>query len=132
MAKEAVALIVKDGYGNILIGLANVREGKYFSGKWHLPGETVQTGESLEQAAARGMHEEVGLYILALKQITQNFSPDAHVTWLECQSTSTQLTPASDLADAKWVPLDQVVNNVDESSFTIWPDEVKKYFGLID
>jgi 8-oxo-dGTP pyrophosphatase MutT (NUDIX family) len=52
------ALVHSRSGGYVLLRRA---PGDRFAGQWELPGGTVETGESLERALTRELHEEAGL-----------------------------------------------------------------------
>jgi 8-oxo-dGTP diphosphatase len=61
-----VAVIVRDDYDNILIGL---RKGSHAAGKWGFPGGHIEFGETPEEAIVRETMEEFGLEICVDKLI---------------------------------------------------------------
>lgn len=135
MAKEAVVGIAKDEKGNVVIGKKKLKEEKWFSGKWHIPGETKELEESDLSALVRGLNEELGIEIdvNSVKYLAKHISPTGmNVNWYECTATSTALKVGSDLDDAKWVPSSLVAKECDQESVALWPIAIKKYFGLID
>lgn len=54
--------VVLSADGQVLIGQRPV--GKPYAGWWEFPGGKVESGESVEQALARELHEELGLEVL--------------------------------------------------------------------
>ncbi len=56
----AVGVLIADG-GRFL--LTSRPEGKVYAGHWEFPGGKVETGESVEQALRRELHEELGITI---------------------------------------------------------------------
>ncbi len=56
----AVGVLV-DGDGRFL--LTSRPPGKVYAGYWEFPGGKVEPGESIEQALARELHEEIGITI---------------------------------------------------------------------
>lgn len=135
MAKEAVVGIAKDEKGNVVIGKKKLKEGKWFSGKWHIPGETKESEESDLSALTRGLKEELGIDIdeNSVKYLAKHISPTGmNVTWYECMAISTALKVGSDLDDAKWVSFPLVAKECDQESVALWPEEIRNYFDLID
>ena len=57
-------LVERDGSGREARFLLTSRpEGKVYAGYWEFPGGKVEAGESVEQALARELHEELGIRI---------------------------------------------------------------------
>ena len=66
MAGERVAVdvavgVLIDGQGRFL--LTSRPAGKVYAGYWEFPGGKVETGESIDQALRRELHEELGITI---------------------------------------------------------------------
>lgn len=60
----AVGVLI-DGEGHFL--LTSRPEGKVYAGYWEFPGGKLESGESVEQALARELHEELGIHIGAVQ-----------------------------------------------------------------
>ncbi len=126
--KMAVVAII-NYQGKILIGKKKSSSVKFLSGKWHIPGETIQQGESDEEALIRGMKEETGLEIRVDKYIGSSITPSSkkEARWYECFSDTDDAVPKDDLEDLKWV------SKKDALSFcgnrvTTWSKEILEYF----
>jgi len=102
------ALIFEDG--NLLL----VERAKDpLRGHWSLPGGIVETGEKLEDAIRREVHEETGLEIepLSIFEVFERVVPDAegkteyHYVVIDylCRSVGGKLEAASDVSRAAWV-----------------------------
>lgn len=54
------------------------------SGKWEIPGGSVEFGERLEQALVREIHEElgIGIQVLELLHVVNHIIPDEHQHWV--------------------------------------------------
>jgi 8-oxo-dGTP diphosphatase len=65
--KVGVAVIIRNKQRQVLMGL---RKGSHGEGLWSLPGGHMELGESFLQTCKREVHEEVGLQITNIKQIT--------------------------------------------------------------
>lgn len=129
MAKRAVAAIVH--YNNsILIGKKKESNGKYLSGKWHIPGETLRKGETDISALVRGMKEEAGIDIQVVKYLASHQTPShTVVNWYECIPKTIDITAGSDLSELKWVPKKEVINMCADEAISFWPKEVRDYFN---
>lgn len=75
------------------------------SGAWSLPGGRVEFGERCEDAAARELHEEVGLTAVGLQRIGfHEFIEDKYhlvVVIYRCNTVGT-LRQGGDAADVRW------------------------------
>lgn len=129
MVKHAVIAIVK--YQNqILLGKKKSDSPKFLAGEWHIPGETVEDGESDCDALIRGIEEEAGLKITVGKYLASHITPTSRIEakWYECFASTNAVSPGSDLEDIKWVAGDQVLNHCSQKDTQLWPEEIKKYF----
>jgi len=109
------ALIVHEG--KLILVKRGVEPAK---GKWSIPGGAVELGERIRDALIREVKEECGLNVEialetpmdAIDNITAG--KDGHLQYhyvllqFLVQLKGGTLKPASDAADAKWVPLDEV------------------------
>jgi ADP-ribose pyrophosphatase YjhB (NUDIX family) len=129
MARKAVAAIVNYN-GSILIGKKKESDGKYLSGKWHIPGETLQKGETDISALTRGINEEAGIEIQVVKYLASHKTPKhTMVNWYECIPKTTDISAGSDLSEVKWVPKKDVINICADEAKSFWPKEVRNYFS---
>lgn len=109
------ALIVHEG--KLLIVKRGVEPSK---GKWSIPGGAVELGERIRDALLREVKEECGLDVeIALEKpmdaidnitISKDGRLQYHYVLLQflARLKGGILKPASDVSDAKWVPLDEV------------------------
>jgi 8-oxo-dGTP diphosphatase len=84
-------------------------------GKWSVPGGLVELGESLQEAVAREVKEEVGLdvqvhdLVVALDRVIpdQDGKIEYHYILLDflCESHIGEPSPASDVLDCAFVPI---------------------------
>jgi 8-oxo-dGTP diphosphatase len=58
---DVVASVIQQADGHFL--LACRPSGKPYAGYWEFPGGKVEQGESLQQALARELHEELGITV---------------------------------------------------------------------
>ena len=125
---EAVVGIVKYN-GSIL--LVRKKPGQdFFSGEWHIPGETKEGWESDEEALKRGIREETGIEILVEESIGSHNSPKhTEVKWYLCTALSYRLKPDSDIDDAVWVPYAQVPYWHSLKAASLLPDKIKRHLG---
>ncbi|MEM2936776.1 MAG: NUDIX hydrolase, partial [Candidatus Bathyarchaeia archaeon] len=100
--------------GKILLVKRGVEPGK---GRWSIPGGAVELGEGLHEALKREVREECGLAVEVdrLMDVVENLVSNKkgrlrfHYVVLDflARFKGGTLKPASDVADAQWVPLDQ-------------------------
>ena len=101
------AVVVRDG--DLLMVQRDTEPGK---GLWSVPGGRLEAGEYLNTAVAREVKEETGLdvtvgQLLGILEVVG----DPHYVILDFLATTTDAgTPhaGDDVADARWVPLDEV------------------------
>jgi len=125
---KAVAGIVNNFYGEILIGKKNLDKEGFLKGKWHIPGETLEPGEDDKSALIRGIKEETGIEIIVGRYLGKYLTPkNNEVRWYECVALNYDIKVGSDLSDAKWVPRKKVLKYCDRESILLWPKEVLKY-----
>lgn len=109
------AVIVRDG--NILL----IKRGKEPSlGAWSIPGGSVELGETLVQAVKREALEETSLEVevdgiagvFDLILMDSEGNPEYHYVIIDyfAYPIGGELMPATDAADARWVPLSEVAN----------------------
>lgn len=82
-------------------------------GMWSLPGGRVESGESMAEAVVREVAEETGLSVICdgLLGWVERVSDAHHFVIMDFEVTvmgAEPLSPGSDAADARWVPLWQV------------------------
>jgi len=109
------ALIVHEG--KLLIVKRGVEPSK---GKWSIPGGAVELGEKIRDALLREVKEECGLDVgIALERpmdaidnitMSKDGRLQYHYVLLQflARLKGGTLKPASDVLDAKWVPLNEV------------------------
>ena len=97
---------------------------------WHIPGETVEEGESDERALIRGMKEETGLDIKVCRYICSSITPTSRkdARWYECSSETDNAKPRSDLEELKWVPKKEVLS-LCRNENGLLPPEIFHYFS---
>jgi 8-oxo-dGTP diphosphatase len=80
-AAELIAVvigIVRDADGRVLI--AQRPAGRHLGGLWEFPGGKIESGESVQQALARELHEEIGIDVqrcAPLCEIVQDYGDRA-------------------------------------------------------
>ncbi len=131
MGKKAVAAIVYDkNSGRVLVGRKTSDSNGSLTGQYHLPGETIEPGESDEEALIRGMKEEAGIEVKVLRYLASHITPKkTKVRWYECEPLSDDISFGSDLTEVLWVPKEKVIHICSSKSILLWPKEIKEYFS---
>jgi 8-oxo-dGTP diphosphatase len=129
MVRHAVVAVVNYDE-KILVGKKRGDFPKFLAGKWHIPGETVEEGESDQEALIRGMREESGLEISVGRYLGKHTTPTSQkeAIWYECFATTDQVTIGSDLEDINWVPRAEVLEYCSPRAVELWPKEIQDYF----
>ena len=128
MAKAVVAIV--NYQGKILLGKKKSDSKKSLAGKWHIPGEGIEDGESDESALIRCLDEEAKLKIKVNKFIASGITPTGKTSnWYECFSDTDNTVPGSDLEAIKWIPKNEVIDEIYEGACRLWPQKVLDYFS---
>lgn len=127
--RAVVGLVKYDG--DILLGKKTDSVEGLLSGKWHVPGETLEPEEDFESALVRGIFEEAGIVVEILKYLAFHRSPkNTLVKWYECRALSRDILPGSDLEEVKWVPRNEVASICAIEGKNLWPREIRDYFQI--
>ncbi len=122
-----MAVIIHEG--KVLLGKKRFDSKGMMSGKWHIPGETLEEGETDEQGLIRGIMEEVGIDVRPGKHLgSYKTSKGMIVNWYECVPLTPDIKVGSDLEDAMWVPFEEVLVVCHKDAISLWPREVLEYF----
>ena len=125
------------GVGGVILNngaiLLEKRKNQPGRGKWTIPGGLVELGEHLEQAVVREVEEETTLECVKdelpqLIDVVDNIDLDEqgkvkyHFVIIDyvVKVKGTEFKVASDAADLKWVPLDEVEQYDLTSSFRLF------------
>ena len=125
--KAVVALVNYNG--NILLGKKLDGAEGFLSGKWHIPGETLEIGETDEEGLIRGIMEEAGIEIKVLRYLASHRTPKhTLVKWYECEALTYDIRAGSDLSEVRWVPKNEVMGMCHNRAKTLWPQQIQEYF----
>jgi ADP-ribose pyrophosphatase YjhB (NUDIX family) len=101
------AIIVRDG--KILLGKRGAEPCK---GMWGTVGGFNEWGETLEDTVVREVEEETGLTVTSCRLLNVYSDPARHprqaVVGAYIAETTGEPVPGDDIVDLKWVPLDEV------------------------
>lgn len=130
--KGAVVGIVERG-GEILLGKKRISPGSTLSEEWHIPGETIKGKETDQEALIRGMQEEVGIEVEIIKFVGSNETPKGTmVNWYLCRTNNADFVVGSDLEEARWVAIAEVLELSGKTAKLMWPKEVREMFGCVE
>jgi len=131
MARRAVVGVVWYD-GEILLAKKRPDSEGFLAGEWHIPGETLESGETDEQGLMRGIREEAGVEIVVGKVISSYSTPIKHtfVTWYECRALSEEIKAGSDVDEVKWAGLEEALRVCGERTKSLWTQEIRDYLGL--
>jgi len=125
------ALIFKDG--KLLLVKRGAQPG---FGKWSVPGGLVKLGERVQDATVREVKEEVGFDVEAVKltDVADTITLDANgrvqyhfvVVNFLARIVGGELKTATDILEAKWVPVDEVEKVNLTGSFRVFFEKHKK------
>jgi 8-oxo-dGTP diphosphatase len=95
--RVAVVMIERVVNGQLEVLFAQRPQGKVYAGYWEFPGGKVEPNETIEAAAIREIHEELGIDIVRVTPWSlQRFSyPHAHVELHFVRTREWSGTPAS-------------------------------------
>jgi len=123
-AVAAVAAVLVDGDRILLVKRGHPPA----AGKWSLPGGAVEPGERLAEAARRELREETGLeaeplgVLWVLNNVVFDSAGRAKYHYLivdilfDSGSVRGELRAGGDAAEARWIPIDEVLNREDVST----------------
>jgi len=125
--KAVAAVVIREG--RVLVGKKRDDGRSLMSGKWHIPGETLEPDETDEAGLRRGIKEETGVEIRVSRRLASHTTPKGTlVTWYECEPLSFNIKPGSDLDEVKWVSREEVAELCCEPAKSLWPPEIQEYF----
>jgi len=105
-----VAGVIKNKKGKYLI--TKRKPTQWMGNKWCFAGGKVKTEETLEDALAREMFEELGIYVLVTDLIHTQIVSFPHGTFLlhyfNCSMIDTVQPQALDCSEFAWVPTNQL------------------------
>lgn len=67
IARHNVAAVIFDSHGKVLLCKRSLKK-KIASGKWHLPGGQIDTGENLTEAIKRELSEELSIEVTSVRE----------------------------------------------------------------
>jgi ADP-ribose pyrophosphatase YjhB (NUDIX family) len=126
---EGAVVAIVNYHGKILVGKKKTDSLKFLAGKWHIPGETVLSGEDDKAALIRGIREEAGIGIIIGDYIGKSKTPSSkEARWYECFAHTDHVVASSDLEDILWLRKEFVLPFLDMEVKKFWPKELVSYF----
>lgn len=103
--------VIENGQGEIFVCQRNANQ--HQANKWEFPGGKVETGETVAQALARELAEEVGIEVLACEpfmQIEHDYG-DKHVTLAIHKITAFSGEPSGlEGQSSRWVAISELAS----------------------
>ena len=129
MSSHAVIAIV-NFEGKILLGKKKTSSPKFLAGEWHIPGETVEFGESDSEALIRGIKEEANISVKVGRYVGSSITPTSKklANWYECFAETDKFIAGSDLEEIKWVSRKDVLDLISPRVSENWPMKILDYF----
>lgn len=125
--RAVVALVIHEG--KVLVGKKKEGGEGRLSGKWHIPGKTLEEEESDEQGLVRGIMEEAGIKIRPERYLgTHMTGKDTQVNWYECTPLTVNIVTGSDLEEVRWVSFEDVIQFCSQDALSPWPQAIQEYF----
>lgn len=125
--KAVVALVIHEG--KVLVGKKKEGSEGKLSGKWHIPGETLEVEETDECGLVRGIMEEAGIKIKPENYLgTHIAEKGTRVNWYECTPLTVNIVAGSDLEEVRWVSFEDVIQFCSQGALSLWPQAIQEYF----
>ncbi len=118
----AVGAVIRDGE-NVLLVKHRPERGGFWQGKWICPGGKLELGETIEDGIRREVREETNLEIslttalIPFERIVGSGDrTELHVVYIDylAEKTGGELRAASDVGEARWVPIGDIPGIWDE------------------
>jgi 8-oxo-dGTP diphosphatase len=113
----AVGAVITDERKRVLLVKHCPERGGFWQGKWICPGGKLEVGETIEDGIRREVKEETGLDInlttplVPFERIVRSEGrTELHVIYIDylAEKAGGEVRPASDVGEARWVPLDGI------------------------
>ena len=106
MAQVVVAAIIQNPQGQYLC--CKRGDWKSAPSKWEFPGGKPEANESLEDALAREIREELGVEIRVLRQFDRSTTGEIDLVCFVCELVDEVPTSSTDHSELRWVPEEEL------------------------
>ncbi len=112
-----VGAVIRDDSDCVLLVKHRPERGGFWQGKWICPGGKLELGETIEDGIRREVKEETNLEIrlttplIPFERIVETEGQtELHVIYIDylAEKTGGELRAASDVGEARWVPLTDI------------------------